>query len=209
MAKAQTVTIKPLRKKLALIHIVGTAPYVQNKFSRKALEQMHATQEAGSQAGSKRKREPKDFKAACEGATHVSGAGWRGIPAPAFRAAMIEACRLVGFKMTFAKCSLFIKADGIDPDDGTPLVRIDGEPEYSELAVRNDNGSVDLRARPMWREWSATVRVVFDEDQFSFDDVVNLMERAGQQIGIGEGRPFSKNSHGMGWGTFEVAKEAA
>jgi hypothetical protein len=44
----------------------------------------------------------------------------------------------------------------------------------------------------------------WDADQFSVNDVMNLLSRAGVQVGIGEGRPFSKNSNGMGWGTWEV-----
>ena len=35
-------------------------------------------------------------------------------------------------------------------------------------------------------------------------EVRNLLVRAGVQVGIGEGRPYSKKSYGMGWGTFEV-----
>jgi len=31
-----------------------------------------------------------------------------------------------------------------------------------------------------------------------------LLARVGMQVGIGEGRPDSKNSAGMGWGLFEV-----
>ena len=56
--------------------------------------------------------------------------------------------------------------------------------------------------------WSATVRVKFDADMFSLSDVINLFMRAGQQVGIGEGRPDSKKSHGMGWGTFHVTEAA-
>lgn len=35
-------------------------------------------------------------------------------------------------------------------------------------------------------------------------DVANLMNRVGAQVGIGEGRPDSKNSAGMGWGLFSI-----
>ena len=48
------------------------------------------------------------------------------------------------------------------------------------------------------------LRLKWDGDQFTPTDVVNLLSRAGQQVGIQEGRPDSKNSAGMGWGTFEV-----
>jgi hypothetical protein len=56
----------------------------------------------------------------------------------------------------------------------------------------------------MWREWSATLRIQFDADQFQTSDVANLLARAGLQVGIGEGRPDSKKSAGMGFGQFEV-----
>lgn len=72
-----------------------------------------ATQAAGQQSRSKKTREAKDFDATCDGSVHYSRDGWVGIPAGAFPAAMISACRLVGFKMTLAKMSLFIGADGI------------------------------------------------------------------------------------------------
>jgi hypothetical protein len=203
----QRAAISPPNIVEAEFRIVGTAPYVQNKFSAKARMQIHATQEAGTQSKSKRVREPKDFKANCEAATHRDlREGWCGIPAPAFRNALISACRLVGFKMTHAKLSVFVLADGLD-EDGTPLVKIEGESEYSEMAVRNDSGVVDIRARPMWRQWSASVRVRFDGDQFSLIDVANLLNRAGMQVGIGEGRPDSKDSNGVGWGTFEVESD--
>jgi hypothetical protein len=58
--------------------------------------------------------------------------------------------------------------------------------------------------RPLWRKWSADVRIRFDEDQFALIDVTNLLARAGVQVGIGEGRPNSRMSPGIGWGTFEI-----
>jgi hypothetical protein len=121
---------------------------------------------------------------------------------------MISACRVVGFKMTHAKLSVFVEPDGFDADDGTPLVRIYGEPMVHEGLVRNATGVADVRWRPMWRQWHAFVRVVYDADQFTLEDVSNLLARAGMQVGIGEGRPDSKMSAGMGWGTFRIAAES-
>ena len=120
---------------------------------------------------------------------------------------MIDACRTAGLVMTRAKMSVFVLADGFDADDGTPLVRlIAGDPERTEMLVRNDDGSADIRIRPMWREWAADVTLEFDADMITPDSVVNLLDRAGRQVGIGEGRPFSKNSVGQGWGTFSVVQ---
>lgn len=192
----------------AVINIRGMAdsPYVQHAFSEKARKQMEETQRQGQQAKGKRKREPKDFMAVYEAAKHVSTEGWVGIPASAFRNASIDVCRMVGIVMTRAKLSVFVLADGIDASDGTPLVRIHGDPEVIEKAVRNESGVADIRWRPMWREWSAAVRVQWDEEQFSASDIYNLFARAGWHVGIGEGRPNSPKSNGMGWGRFEVVE---
>lgn len=204
-----TVEIKPPNLQTISVEIQGTAPFVQNKFAQKARESIRKTQEAGSTARGKKQREPKDFQACFEAAQHRSSEGWAGIPAPAFRAAMISACRIVGFQMTRAKLAIFCEPDGFDAEDGTPLVRITrGEPVYHETYARNDDGSIDLRARPMWREgWRAVVRITYDADMFQQSDVVNLLARAGLQVGIGEGRPDSRNSTGVGWGTFRILGE--
>lgn len=203
--KAEQVEITPPKMKTVAFKIKGTAPFVQNKFSQKAKEMMRKTQEAGAASKVKKNREPKDFQAVYESAKHISDDGWCGIPAPAFRNAMISACRIIGFVMTHAKLMIFVEADGFDCEDGTPLVKITkGKPEYVEHFVRNETGVADIRPRPMWRPgWEAIVRVRFDEMKFSTKDVANLLARAGAQVGVGEGRPDSKKSCGMGWGLFE------
>ena len=201
----QKVVISPPKLLTAAVHIRGVSPYVQHAFSQKAQAQMEETQRAGTQARSRKNRAARDFEAGYLAAQHKSTENWLGIPAPAFRNAMIDACRLVGFKMTHAKLTIFVQADGFDANDGTPLVRITkGEPEVHKGWGRNANGGADLRWRPMWRTWEALPRVRWDADQFSSSDIINLMARAGLQVGIGEGRPNSPNSNGLGWGLFEI-----
>lgn len=209
--KQQTtaVAIKPANIQHAVFAIEGTAPYVQARFSAKAMQAMKAKMEAGQTAKGKKQRDARDFDEDFRQAMHVSTEGWIGIPAAALRNACIDVCRMVGFKMTHAKMSIFVEADGLDSVDGTPLVRLIADaPEKTELAVRNQTGVVDIRVRPMWREWSAIVRVRFDGDQFTASDVANLLARAGMQVGIGEGRPFSKESNGLGFGLFELRAAA-
>lgn len=187
------------------LHIRGVAPYLQHAFPEKARKEMHEKHEAGSLARSKRgNREARDFQAEYEGAKHVSTEGWCGIPAAAFRAGMISACRLINFKMTLAKLSIFVMADGFDHVDSQPLVRLYGEPTYHESWVRNAKGVIDLRARPLWKQWGAVLRVQYDAGQFSAQDVSHLLMRVGLQVGVGDGRPDSKMSAGMGFGIFEL-----
>lgn len=203
-ANTVNVAIKPPDIRRLDFHIRGTAPYVQARFSGKAMQAMMSKMASGTQARGKKVRDARDFEEDFRQAMHISTDGWSGIPAGAFRQAMISACRLVGFKMTLAKLSVFVEADGFDAVDGVPLVKLSGDPERIDMAVRNQTGVTDIRVRPMWREWSANVTVAYDNDQFSAQDVTNLMLRVGQQVGIGEGRPDSRMSAGMGWGTFAL-----
>ncbi len=205
--KADTVVIQPLNEKTAEFRIRGNAPYVQNRFSAKARLVMRTTQEEGSKSRKGKKKEPKNFQALYRDAMHKDVDGKCGIPAPSFRNAMISACRMCGFAMTRAKLSVFVQADAYD-EDGTPLIHFTkGKPHYHESPVRIQM-TTDIRARAMWDAgWEAKVRVTFDADQFSLTDVANLLHRVGKQVGIGEGRPDSRTSCGMGWGTFEVLEK--
>jgi hypothetical protein len=190
--------------KIVVLEIEGTSPYLQNRFSKKAMDEMRDKMEAGSTSQSKKKREARDFDSDFKEAMHISESGWHGIPAAAFRNAAIKACATVNFHMTKARMSIFVEADGFDKIDGSPLVQLIGDyPEKSEMLVRIQK-TVDIRVRPMWRKWSAMLRVRYDEDQFKMEDVVNLFMRAGMQVGVGEGRPGGTNTAGMGYGLFQI-----
>jgi len=181
------------------------SPLVIHAFSAKAREMMKMRQEQGSTSNSKRNRKPKDFNALYNEARHLAKQGWDGIAAAAFRNAMVSACRTVGVKMTLAKLAFSIEADGVDRDSGMPLVKIYGTPIKFESTVRLETGVADVRIRPRWDKWHAMVRVRYDADMLTAEDVANLLMRAGMQCGICEGRPDSKNSCGQGWGTFSIS----
>ena len=201
----EIMTITPPNFKTVSINIEGVAPFVQLRFSEKTKNMMMDkwTSESGaSRKGGK--KEPKNVEAEYLGAMYETENGERGIPASSFRNAAISACRIAGFKMTLAKLSIFVEADGFDKHDGTSLVQIKGKPESCIHAVRNATGVVDLRVRAMWKKWTSTIRVRYDADQFGKQDVVNLFLRVGMRVGVGEGRPDGKQSAGMGWGLFKV-----
>ncbi len=202
------VTIKPPNLQTAVFEIAGTAPLVVHRFSAKAKAGMLAKMEAGSTAKGKKVREPFNKEVAFNEARYVSGDGWDGFNAGAVRAAMISACRLVGFKMTLAKLSVFVVQDGWDKTEPEiPLVKINGKARLLESVARVETGQAYVTVRPCYDKWSAKITIRFDGDQFTLDDVSNLLSRVGQQVGLCEGRPDSKNSAGMGWGTFVVKGE--
>jgi hypothetical protein len=175
---------------------------VVERFSKKA--ELMAKMAEGKSSSSRKVRDARDYDKEAEEARYRSHEHWEGMNAAAFRAAMISACRLVGFKMTLAKLSTFVEADGYDKQDGIPLVRVYGTSHVYTAHTRNATGVVDVRSRPMYREWAARLRIRFDSDQFTAQDVYNLVSRVGLQVGIGAGRPDSKASAGCGFGTFEI-----
>jgi hypothetical protein len=206
--KKEVLNIAPLKQAILTVPLIGETPLKILRFSKKKQDEIMNTQKAGTQAKTKKKREPKDFERDYEEAKYIgvtSGERWIGMNASGLRIGCIETCRVAGFVMTRAKMSVFCLADGVDTiDNSTPLVRVYGEPEMVVDPVRNDNGSVDLRARVCFQEWRINARIRFDEDQFSPSDILNLLIRVGQQNGLGEGRMNSKNGCGTGNGVFLV-----
>lgn len=204
-ANTQTVSIKPPNFGIAEFRVNGVAPLVIHRFSQKTKEQMKQKMETGKAASSKKNREAKSTDDLYEESRYRSKDGWDGFNASSVRAAMISACRLVGFKMTLAKLSVFVEADGVDAlEPQIPLIRIYGDPMKQEDMARVETGQPYVTVRAAYHTWSAKIRIRFDADQFTLQDVTNLLSRVGMQVGIGEGRPDSKNSAGMGWGLFQV-----
>lgn len=203
------LTIKAPNMKSATFELIGQAPLVIHRFSAKTKMEMKQKMEAGKTASSKKNREPKNTDDMYNEARYISSEGWDGFNASAIRAALISACRLVNFKMTLAKLSLFVEPDGWDATEPQiPLIRIYGKPVKQEDMARVETGQPYVTVRAAYHNWKAKVTIRWDADQFTLEDVSNLMSRVGLQVGIGEGRPDSKKSAGMGWGVFSLGKSA-
>lgn len=203
--KTQTIVIKPPKFGTATFKIRGIVPLVIHRFSAKAKQQFKQKMETGKAASSKKNREAQQTDDLFESSRYRSKQGWDGFHAGAIRNAIISACRLVSFKMTLAKLSIFVEADGVDAlEPQIPLIRIYGKPVKQEDIARVETGQPYITVRAAYHDWTANVRIRWDQDQFTLEDVSNLLSRVGLQVGIGEGRPDSKNSCGMGWGMFKL-----
>lgn len=199
------VQIKRPNFQHTIVKVIGTAPYMSNAMSSEARAKMKAGQEEGTRARRmKRNRDPKNFHAQFKGSLHVSREGWNGITASSFRNAMIDACRTVDLAMTRAKLFIFIEPDGYCANDGTPLVRIYGDPVADERIGKLASGTSDILVRARFDEWHCNIKIKWDADSLSAVDIVNLLARAGVHCGVGAGRPNSRQSNGIGMGTFRV-----
>lgn len=202
------VTLKPPRISTAVFKITGVSPLVIHRFSAKTKLEMKQKMETGKAASSRKNREAKATDDLYKESKYVSPAGWEGFHAAAIRCAMINACRLVNLKMTLAKMSVFVEADGYDKvEPQIPLVRIYGKSEKVESMARVETGQPYVCVRAMYKKWYANVKIRWDEDQLTLEDIANLLTRVGLQVGICEGRPYSKNSAGVGWGCFKIDKK--
>ncbi len=203
MAQSVKVTIQPPNFKSITLRAEGTAPLLVHKFSEKSRRQMEEAQTSTDKT--KKKREPKDYKAEYQAAKYISTAKWDGVPAAAFRMSMINACRMFdGLPMTKARGAFFIKGQGREKEDGTPLIKIIGKSKHDTRPVRLESGVADLRNRPRYDDWACELTIEYDADMLSANDVANLLARAGTQVGICELRPQGKKSHGGDLGTWSV-----
>jgi hypothetical protein len=207
-APKESIVISAPKFRTAIFHLIGQDVLVQHRFSAKTKQQMKQKMEEGKSASSKKVREPKNTDDTFNESRYVSKDGWDGFNASALRKALISACRLVNFKMTLAKLSIFVEADGYDAQEPQiPLIKIIGSAIKQEDMARVETGQPYVTVRAAYHNWAADARIRWDEDQFSVTDVTNLLSRVGLQVGLGEGRPDSKDSAGMGWGLFTLAQD--
>jgi len=114
-----------------------------------------------------------------------------GFPAVAFQKAMIAAAgRFAGLKNmgpTLAG-AVTIEADLVELRASEPVMR---EDPRGIKGVRSS-----LIYRGWFTEWEADLPVRFDSDLLSESQILNLLARAGEQVGIGNWRPEKKGNFG-------------
>lgn len=202
-SKATKIEITAPNFSIVPVRIEGSAPLLISKFSEKSKQQIADSQT--NENKTRAKRAPKDYKAEMNAARYLSAEGWDGLPCRAIRAAMIAACRTVSnLTMTAAKGAFFIVPQGRDHTEDAPLVKINGKVMHDTRPARNSNGGTDMRNRPRYDNWWCEFEIQFDADMLSAQDIVNLLARAGMQVGLCELRPQSKMSTGGEYGLFLV-----
>lgn len=193
------IRLEPLAKAMYAIPIVGVTPVIPHKWSEKALRQMREKQ-SGSRV--QKRHDPKDPVREAEAATYYCPDGQPGMPAPAFKAAMVGAVRhFDGLTMTAAKLLFFVEGEG--PDQLVPIV---GDRELREDTPRNSGGTADLRYRYAYWPWNATLRISFIATAIDLSSVITLVNAAGMG-GVGDWRPSAPKSATGTFGRFEVASE--
>lgn len=190
--EVQQVIVKPMRRATIEVGIRGISSLVLKQWSRRsiaAIERKHA--------GDKTKvREPRDPEAESQDATYRLSDNCVGFPAVAFKKAMVEATdKDLGLPKTLVRRGLFVV-----PDEGMLVAIKTPGVKMRQDTVRVGVKQADLRYRPEMTEWGASLRIEYDQDILTAESVINLLNRAGFGVGVGEYRP---EKNGV-WGRFEV-----
>lgn len=194
-ASAAHITLRPLNLQVAEVEIVGLSDLIVHKWSDKAKRLMLEAQQNKTRA----KRESKDPEADYQSSQYFIPGGEPGFPAAGFKAAMVAACRLFeGLTMTQAKLLFHVLGEGVEQ-----LVAIKGEVYKREDMVRLETGVADIRYRAAYHNWSATLRVRYNAGVIGLQDLIQLINAAGQ-CGVGEWRPSAPKSATGAFGMFEV-----
>lgn len=198
---SELVTLRPLNLEQIRLKIVGDSELIVHAWSEKAKKEMLAAQQ--KKKVPKEIRDPeKEFKA-CFYVIDPKKEIY-GFPALAINVAIIEAAhKNIGIEKTMVKKAIRIL--GNHHIKGMHLLQIHGSKgEMREDMVRIGMGSADLRYRPMFFPWSMEFDVRYDADLVSAETVVNLINRAGFGVGLGEWRPEKKGVSG----TFHVEAQS-
>ena len=173
--------------------IIGTSPLIQHKWSEKGLAMLRMSA-AERKKQPKVKRDPEGDAAAC---VYQTEDGQVGIPLLAFKAALISAAHKdLGIEKTVVKKAFFVPCP--DPNKVVPMTASD--PIIREDIVTVGTKQTDIRYRPEFREWKATISCEIDASMLTIEDILNLTNRAGFGVGICEWRP----ENGGEYGRFEV-----
>lgn len=176
------ITLKPITQSTLSFWIKGISPLIQHAWSEKGLRMMRMTAQ-------ERKKEPKlarDPEKEAESACYRTDDGDFGIPLLAFKAALIGAAHKdFGLEKTLLRKSFFIPSK-----DSGSIARMEADDyQIREDIVRIGANQTDLRYRPQFNEWSCNIIAQIDSELLRPEDVVNLVNRAGFSVGIGEWRP--------------------
>ena len=189
-----TIDIPRPNIKTLEVTIKGDQPLIFHRFSEKAIKMIQDIQSKSAKA----KRVPKT-KAMIEeeynNSFYYNKQGQVCFPALNIKNSMVGAGRFIDLKMTQIRGSVFVKGD----NEG--LIPV----SYKEKVMRTDQvrvsgGGTDIRYRGEVRDWSMMVKIEYNANFLSAEQVMNLLSTAGFSQGLGEWRPEKDGNYG----TFKI-----
>lgn len=191
------ITIPKINVQQMEVALSGDSPLISHAWSAKAKKQMLDKQMKNAKTAKAAKDPWLEF---CDSLYWLTErpekpteqdiiAAQFGFPCVAFKGAAVGACRFSdGIKMTEARGAFHVI--------GEFATIVSDPPSMREDMVRIGMGIADIRFRGEFREWKTSLRVSYNADSLSPEQIVNLFNIAGFGVGVGEWRPEKDGSYG-------------
>ena len=199
--KETSIELPKLNLETMQITLIGDTPLIVHAWSEKAKKEMLDKQ----MKKAKPAKEAKDPDADFEASLYKMDGGGYGFPSVGFKAAAVTACTSVGGITKVAARQAFRVVGELTLTTAAfkgmkmrnDLVRIEGsKPEMREDMVRIGMGTADIRYRAQFWPWHVGVKVHFNANVLSAEQIVNLFNTAGFGVGIGEWRSEKDGQYG-------------
>jgi hypothetical protein len=197
------------------IRAIPGSPLITNKWSEKAIK-MIEDKHAGKAAKQKEARVPvEEYEASRYVYINEKGKeeGY-GLPACAFKSALVAACRLIDDKKKFSMAHMkqaihVIGTDGKTGPDAMVQIMADDftgprDSEFRRDMVRLKDKTATPRYRAMFQDWGTVLTIEFEKDAFTPVQIAQLITKAGRGCGVGEWRPSAPDSMNGSCGMFEL-----
>lgn len=218
---SSNISIPKLCYRIMHIEIESKTPLIVHAWSSKAVKMMLDKQIGEGCEGKKAKDPLQDFK---DSLYYLPDNAGFGIPAPAFKAAIVTSANDVELKMTEVKRNVHVNSYLV-PIIAPPLPEsdyTDWDRKYEkEIAfhhkhgaqmrmdmVRLASGVADIRFRGCFPKWNCVIEIEYNERVVRPAELVNLVQAAGNG-GVCEWRPSSPNVKSGEFGRFGIKQHEA
>lgn len=205
----EVVEIRPLEIQHARIRIVGDTPLIMHAWSEKAKRAMLEKQTGATKTKAREPKNPvedfirsmywltpmpEEMTEAAFDAAIVNGARF-GFPVTAFKQAAISAA----YRLGWTKDKMSMRGAFFIDGDPNQMLEIQSDPPVMrEDMVTVGMGTADIRYRGEFRNWSADMSISYNASgQYSFEQIINVINAGGYVCGVGEWRPERDGQYGM------------
>ena len=192
----EQVSIEKLQRGTTTVFVLGTSPLVMNRMPKKAKEELllpRRSMNKAARAMTLKHNPPEEYRDSIYRCRDESAPTFIHIPTNAIKKAMAQAA-LDMEGATKAEVGRLIKIT-----DAT--VHLYGKPYLYMDVVRLAGFTKvpDIRTRAKFPEWACKITIQFIRTKIREQDVGNLMDAAGDIVGIGDGRTEKGTFNNGSW----------
>jgi len=201
---ATTLNIHDPNYHYAEVRIKGVTPLLTDRMTEEAIAKIMGDAEKTPRGAKKARDRNKEYEDSTyrleshqfgyqEGGEETTGTF--GFPASGFRLACRDAARLIdGIAMTEANHAFIPLDEHVPLEFSTRKIRLD---KVGGTTPKNPQ-TVTVRAE--FHDWKCILRFKFNADFLTIHQICNLLQHAGNSVGVGAWRVINKGLHGQ----FEV-----